>query len=137
MSPQTGRVPSPQTGRLVSPQTGRVAISTRPPKRDGFNQGGLPWSGLPVDESGLFTIGQGIDPVLHWAMWAAIVYVSVIGNAFEQGENNRFRFVIDPLIVLGAAATCTYWARVSRARRDAADPNDVTEPIDVAGAVDD
>ena len=91
-------------------------------------------SPVPVDAA---TIGQGIDPVLHWAMWAAIVYVSVIGNAFEQGENNRFRFVIDPLIVLGAAATCTYWARVSRARRDAADPNDVTEPIDVAGAVDD
>lgn len=33
-------------------------------------------------------------------MWLDIVYVSVIGNAFEIDENQRFRFVIDPLIAV-------------------------------------
>ena len=32
-----------------------------------------------------------------------IIYVTLAGNFFEMGENNRFRFVIDPfvLIILG------------------------------------
>jgi hypothetical protein len=36
-------------------------------------------------------------------LWINIIYVTLIGNAFEILENNRFRFVIDPLflIILG------------------------------------
>ena len=29
-------------------------------------------------------------------MWLTILYVAVVGNALENGENNRFRFMIDP-----------------------------------------
>ncbi len=38
-------------------------------------------------------------------IWLNLVYVTTVGNAFELGENNRFRFVVDPLflILLGIA----------------------------------
>jgi hypothetical protein len=36
-------------------------------------------------------------------LWINIVYVTLVGNSIEIGENNRFRFMIDPffLIILG------------------------------------
>jgi hypothetical protein len=36
-------------------------------------------------------------------IWTNIAYVSVVGNMVEVGENNRFRFIIDPLflVILG------------------------------------
>jgi len=38
-------------------------------------------------------------------IWLNLVYVTIVGNAFELGENNRFRFVVDPffLVLLGLA----------------------------------
>lgn len=38
-------------------------------------------------------------------IWLNVVYVTIVGNAFELGENNRFRFVVDPfsLVLLGLA----------------------------------
>jgi hypothetical protein len=40
-----------------------------------------------------------------------VVYVSIVGNLFELGENNRFRYMIDPLIAVAAAATLSAaWA---------------------------
>ncbi len=32
-------------------------------------------------------------------IWSNLVYVTVVGNAFELGENNRFRFMVDPLFL--------------------------------------
>jgi hypothetical protein len=38
-------------------------------------------------------------------IWLNVVYVTIVGNAFELGENNRFRFIVDPLslVLLGLA----------------------------------
>jgi len=38
-------------------------------------------------------------------IWLNLLYVTIVGNAFELGENNRFRFIVDPffLILLGLA----------------------------------
>jgi hypothetical protein len=45
-------------------------------------------------------------------LWISIVYVTVLGNALEYGENNRFRFDIDPLIfALLAVALPVLWKR--------------------------
>jgi hypothetical protein len=33
-------------------------------------------------------------------LWFNILYVTLISNAFEVGENNRFRFVVDPSILV-------------------------------------
>jgi hypothetical protein len=33
-------------------------------------------------------------------VWITIAYVTVIGNSLELGENNRFRFMIDPLLLV-------------------------------------
>ncbi len=38
-------------------------------------------------------------------IWWNIVYVAVVGNLFDLGENNRFRFVVDPLMY-----TLAFWA---------------------------
>jgi hypothetical protein len=33
-------------------------------------------------------------------LWGNIVYVTLVSNALEMGENNRFRFMIDPFILI-------------------------------------
>jgi hypothetical protein len=40
-------------------------------------------------------------------IWLNIIYVTVTGNQLEVGENNRFRFLVDPfyLILLGIFLT--------------------------------
>jgi hypothetical protein len=43
-----------------------------------------------------------------------VAYVSVIGNLVELGENNRFRFEIDALILVLAAALVAAWRRRRR-----------------------
>lgn len=48
-------------------------------------------------------------------IWLDIAYVSVIGNAFEIDENQRFRFVIDPLIA--ATLTLIVWRLAGTAYR--------------------
>jgi hypothetical protein len=40
--------------------------------------------------------------------------VTLVGNLFENGENNRFRFVVDPLVVVMLTAWIA--ARRTRAR---------------------
>ncbi len=45
------------------------------------------------------------DPVARGVLiflWFNIVYVSLVGNLFEYGENNRFRFMIDPFLLVFA-----------------------------------
>jgi hypothetical protein len=33
-------------------------------------------------------------------IWLNLLYVTIVGNAFELGENNRFRFIVDPLFIV-------------------------------------
>lgn len=53
-------------------------------------------------------------------LWLNIMYVSVIGNAFEVGENQRFRFSINPFIT-ATLAVMGYrlwrWGRRGEAKR--------------------
>jgi hypothetical protein len=53
-------------------------------------------------------------------IWWTVVYVGVVGNLSEYGENYRFRFVLDPLVVAALAALPllrTSWALSARLRR--------------------
>jgi hypothetical protein len=49
----------------------------------------------------------------------AVVFVAVVGNSIEVGENNRFRFVTDPLLLIATASTVSVLlkARLHRGRR--------------------
>lgn len=37
-------------------------------------------------------------------IWLNLVYATIVGNGVEVGENNRFRFVLDPLLIAMLAA---------------------------------
>lgn len=53
-------------------------------------------------------------------LWLNIMYVSVIGNAFEVDENQRFRFSVNPFIAtLLAVQAQRLWARLVRGKRRA------------------
>ena len=45
---------------------------------------------------------------------ATVIYLALIGNFFEVGENNRFRFAVDPLLFAAAAHLVTRWRRAIR-----------------------
>ena len=49
-------------------------------------------------------------------LWFTVVFASVLGNATEVGENNRFRFALDPLALV-LAACLSERARARFARR--------------------
>jgi hypothetical protein len=44
-----------------------------------------------------------------------VLYVALVGNALEVGENNRFRFMIDPLALALLAWSVSRFARQFRA----------------------
>jgi hypothetical protein len=48
-------------------------------------------------------------------LWLNVVYVTLLGNAVEIDENQRFRFLINPLLTVMLAAVAT--AAVQRVRR--------------------
>jgi hypothetical protein len=60
----------------------------------------------------------GADPatVAVAVALVAIVYVALVGNLAEVGENYRFRFVLDPLALMLVAVSVEGLRR--RARRD-------------------
>ena len=54
------------------------------------------------------------DGLAFLFMTMAVMYVAVVGNAVEYGENNRFRMMTNPLIFLLAAVMCREaWSRVA------------------------
>jgi hypothetical protein len=66
------------------------------------------WLGLPLLIAYGIRIGMGRGPGRDFApeqragvlfLCGNILYVAVVGNMFENGENNRFRFATDPLSV--------------------------------------
>ena len=70
---------------------------------------------------GLFLIIRGLKrkpkdgsfPLTILFLWLNILYVTLVGNAFEVGENNRFRFLIDPFFIILLGVFLTYRFKVS------------------------
>jgi len=69
---------------------------------------------------GLFLIIRGLKrkpkdgffPLTILFLWLNILYVTLVGNAFEVGENNRFRFLIDPFFIILLGVFLTYRFKV-------------------------
>ena len=77
----------------------------------------LAWAGVRLArKSGPLDAGQRR---VAWYLLLTTLYVSLAGNMLESGENNRFRFVVDPffVVLLGAALehlVMPRWRRQSR-----------------------
>lgn len=63
--------------------------------------------------------GQGPSPLVLGFLWSTVVWVMVVGNALEVGENNRFRLYTEPLVIALLAAVAVMWRRRQRAGRRA------------------
>jgi len=60
------------------------------------------------------------QPPSLFLLWFNVAWVTLLANAFEVGENNRFRFVTDPLVFAFLAALVSGWlARRRRVRTEA------------------
>lgn len=64
------------------------------------------------------------DAVLLF-LWMNLLYVTIVGNAVEMGENQRFRFLINPLLV---AMLATLAARTARRGLERLRPATGTQP---------
>jgi hypothetical protein len=53
--------------------------------------------------------GRGPSPLVLGFLWSTVVWVMVLGNAFEVGENNRFRLYSEPLVIALLAALAVMW----------------------------
>ena len=54
-------------------------------------------------------------------IWANILYVAIVGNCLEMGENFRFRFMIDPfLVILLGLFLHHLWAKFGQSQRSRA-----------------
>ena len=53
---------------------------------------------------------------LLFFLWFNVVWVTIVANALEVGENNRFRFVTDPLVFVFLAALAFSWLARRRTR---------------------
>ncbi|HSH61260.1 MAG TPA: glycosyltransferase family 39 protein [Acidimicrobiales bacterium] len=68
-------------------------------------------------------------PVLTIAfLWLTTLYVFVVSNAFEVGENNRFRLYSDPLVIALLATLVVRW-RQSRSARAQEETSGQLEPV--------
>ena len=52
---------------------------------------------------------HGGSPLVLGYLWSTLVYVMVVGNFVEVGENNRFRLYTEPLLVVLLAALAVRW----------------------------
>lgn len=57
---------------------------------------------------------HGIPPLLLGFLWSTVLYIMVLGNALEVGENNRFRLYTEPLVLVLLAALVVSWRRSRR-----------------------
>ncbi len=46
---------------------------------------------------------RATPPVAALLPWVTVAYVTVAGNALEVGQNQRFRFEVEPLLLVLAA----------------------------------
>lgn len=44
-------------------------------------------------------------------LWLTVVYIFLVSNLLEVGENNRFRLYSDPLVLLLLASVVMAWRR--------------------------
>jgi hypothetical protein len=58
-------------------------------------------------------------------LWSTVIYATAAGTLLEIGENNRFRFVIDPFVLVIVGLVATEWWRGRRLRRGR--PRDAVE----------
>jgi hypothetical protein len=62
---------------------------------------------------GLRSLLRHSSPALHpsslFFLWFNVAWMTLVANALEVGENNRFRFVTDPLVFVFLAALTVGW----------------------------
>ncbi len=63
-------------------------------------------------------------------LWSSVVYVILVSNLLEVGENDRFRLYTDPLVMLLVAALALAWR--SRRRQAQSGEEPATPPIKTA-----
>jgi len=61
-----------------------------------------------------------LPPSSFFLIWFSVAWMTLIANALEVGENNRFRFVTDPLAFAFLAALVSAW--LARRRSKASGP---------------
>ncbi len=54
-------------------------------------------------------------PSSFFFIWFNVAWVTIVANAIEVGENDRFRFVVDPLVVILLATLVSDWLAGRRA----------------------
>ena len=54
-------------------------------------------------------------PSSFFFIWFSVAWVTIVANAVEVGENNRFRFMVDPLVVVFLASLASAWLARRRA----------------------
>jgi hypothetical protein len=50
-----------------------------------------------------------LPPSSFFFLWFNVAWVTLVANAVEVGENNRFRFVVDPLVIVFLASLARAW----------------------------
>ncbi len=50
-------------------------------------------------------------------LWLTLLYITAVGNLFELGENNRFRFMIDPFALILLGISIQVWVQSRHPRR--------------------
>ncbi|MDP8975713.1 MAG: glycosyltransferase family 39 protein [Actinomycetota bacterium] len=73
-------------------------------------------------------------PLVLAFLWSTILYVMVVGNALEVGENNRFRLYTEPLMIVLLAGLVVSWLVGRRQASDGANET-VAEPAAEPAAV--
>jgi len=65
------------------------------------------------------TSSLALHPSSLFFLWFNVAWVTIVANAVEVGENDRFRFVADPLVVIFLASLVSDWlARRRTAAKD-------------------
>jgi hypothetical protein len=79
---------------------------------------------------------RGLGPARAAYLMGAgtVAFVTLAGNVFEHGENNRFRFIVEPLTLVLAVAVVAACVRTWRDRRRGPDLDSGSERPDLTGA---
>ncbi|MBN2464216.1 hypothetical protein JXD38_01135, partial [candidate division WOR-3 bacterium] len=65
-------------------------------------------------------LSSSLRPSSVFFLWFNVVWMTLVANALEVGENNRFRFVTDPLVFAFLAALASGWVLRRRRRLQSA-----------------
>lgn len=78
--------------------------------------------------------GLGASRAAYLMGAGTVAFVTLAGNLFEHGENNRFRFIVEPLTLVLAVAVVAACVRDWRRRRDRPDLDSGSGGPDLTGA---